>query len=65
MRMVREAFLFAGPHRGLHVVRDPLLERHRSSGSSAARRIPSRGMRFMCRLMAAAFLRFRSWVGFS
>ena len=28
-------------------------------------RIPSRDTRFMCRLMAAAFLRFRSWVGFS
>jgi hypothetical protein len=28
-------------------------------------RIPSRDKRFMCRLMAAAFLRFRSCVGFS
>jgi hypothetical protein len=28
-------------------------------------RMPSREMRFMCRLMAAAFFRFRSWVGFS
>ena len=30
-----------------------------------AARIPSREIRFICRLIAAAFLRFRSWVGFS
>ena len=75
-----EALLLAGAHRGLHVVLDALLEAHRLRPDREARlmqraractqdqragRAKSRDTRFMCRLTAAAFLRFRSWVGFS
>ena len=62
----REPLLISGSHRRLHVLGDAFLERH-GAGESVYRelRMPSRETRFMWRLMAAAFLRLRSCVGFS
>ncbi|HEY4881220.1 MAG TPA: hypothetical protein VIH80_03490, partial [Steroidobacteraceae bacterium] len=70
-----EAILVTGSHRALHVFLDAFLEAHRwmQAGKRGcaplkdqrAGRAKSRDTRFMCRLTAAAFLRFRSWVGFS
>jgi hypothetical protein len=54
-----EAILLARPHRRLHVFRDARLQAH-PRGQRAALRPPSREARFKCRLIAAAFLRFRS-----
>ena len=59
-----EAVFLARPHRRLHVFRDAGLQAH-PGFSACALRPPSREARLRCRLMAAAFLRFRSCVGFS
>ena len=61
-----EAILFSGAHRGLHVLSDALLERHRLARGVGQRGRTMRGLvRLTARLTAAAFLRLRSCVGFS
>ncbi len=60
-----EAVFLARPHRRLHVFGDAGLEAHPADQRAALRLPPSREARLRCRLIAAAFLRFRSWVGFS